>query len=169
MFGGLSTIVALPLFGRLGDKHGNFKIFAFSSIGAVFSIWALTSLPPVAILIAILVTTSYFIVASGRNVPATTMVTAVVKAENRGSFMSMRTSAQQLALAVSSMIAGAIVIQKPDGSLDNYEIVGFIAIGMSVLAVWMGRKLKVLKEETTVVEEIIEADGAVLDEVLITK
>jgi DHA1 family inner membrane transport protein len=93
-----------------------------------------------------LVTTSYFVVASGRNVPATTMVTAVVKAENRGSFMSVRTSAQQLALGSSSLLAGAIVVEGADGVLVNYEIVGYIAIGMSILAVVLARYLKVVKE-----------------------
>ena len=145
-FGGLSTVIALPLFGRLGDKFGNFPILLIASIGAIFSIFAITNLAPVGIWVAVLVTTSYFVVASGRNVPATTMVTAVVKAENRGSFMSVRTSAQQLALGSSSLLAGVIVGKDANGALINYEIVGYIAIGMSILAVVLARYLKVVKE-----------------------
>jgi DHA1 family inner membrane transport protein len=145
-FGGLSTVIALPLFGKLGDRFGNFPILLIASVGAIFSIFAITNLMPVGMWVAILVTTSYFVVASGRNVPATTMVTAVVKAENRGSFMSVRTSAQQLALGSSSLLAGAIVVEGADGVLVNYEIVGYIAIGMSILAVVLARYLKVVKE-----------------------
>ena len=140
------SAIALPLFGRLGDKFGNFPILLIASIGAIFSIFAITNLAPVGIWVAVLVTTSYFVVASGRNVPATTMVTAVVKAENRGSFMSVRTSAQQLALGSSSLLAGVIVGKDANGALINYEIVGYIAIGMSILAVILARYLKVVKE-----------------------
>jgi predicted MFS family arabinose efflux permease len=167
LFGGLSTIVALPLFGRLGDRFGNFNVFALASIGAIFSIWGITNLQPVAMYIAILVTTSYFIVASGRNVPATTMVTAVVKAENRGSFMSLRTSAQQLALALSSLIAGLIVTKDNDGALQDYDLVGYLAIGMSIVAVWMASKLKVVKEDGIDKQQPTIENENILDEELV--
>lgn len=147
LFGGLTTVVALPLFGKLGDLYGNFKIFAYVSIGAIFSIYAITTLPEVSLFLALIASSSYFIVSSGRNVPATTMVTAVVKAEKRGSFMSMRTSVQQLAMGLSSVIAGFIVVEGENGLLINYEIVGYYAIIMSILAVIVGRLLKVVKEE----------------------
>ncbi len=147
LFGGLTTVVALPLFGKLGDSYGNFKIFAYVSIAAVFSIYAITTLPEVSLIVALLASSSYFIVSSGRNVPATTMVTAVVTAEKRGSFMSMRTSVQQLAMGLSSVIAGLIVVEGENGQLINYEIVGYCAIIMSILAVVVGRLLKVVKEE----------------------
>lgn len=147
LFGGLSTIVALPLFGYLGDKYGNFLIFAIISWLGLFSIWGVTNMPPLAMVYAILISTSYFIVASGRNVPATTMVTAVVRAESRGSFMSFRTSAQQLAMGVSAIIAGAIVTEGENGKLENYEWVGYLGIAMSLLAIVIGRYLKVVKDE----------------------
>ena len=155
-FGGLSTVVALPLFGRLADKKGNFNIFLIASIGAVFSIFAVTNMIPMAIWAAILISTSYFVVASGRNVPATTMVTAVVKAENRGSFMSMRTSAQQLALGLASLLSGFIVSEGANGELINYEIAGYFAIGMSIVAVFIARQLKVVREETLSEDESLK-------------
>lgn len=148
LFGGLATVVALPLFGRLSDRYGNMTIFGIVSVAAVFSIYAITHLPPVTMLIAILTSTSYFIVASGRNVPATTMVTGVVNTQNRGSFMSVRTSAQQLALGLSSIIAGLIVTKDADGRLIDYEIAGYLAIAMSLLAIVIGRLLKVINQHS---------------------
>jgi DHA1 family inner membrane transport protein len=82
------------------------------------------------------------VVASGRNVPATTLITSVVKPKNRGSFMSVRTSANELALFLSSFLAGLIIYERPDGSLANYEYVGYIAIVMSILAILFARRLK---------------------------
>lgn len=143
LIGGGLTVVVLPLTGRLADRFGNALTFGLFSILAVISIFAITNLPQVGIPLALIATSSFFIVASGRNVPATTLVTAVVKPENRAGFMSIRSSATELGLALGSAIAGFIVLEEPNGSLGNYEIVGYFAIIMSVIAVWFARKLKV--------------------------
>jgi predicted MFS family arabinose efflux permease len=140
--GGAVTVVCLPLFGRLADRFGHILIFTLASILALFSIFAITNLPPVILPLALLTTASFFLVASGRNVPATTLVTSVVKPENRGSFMSIRASINEAGLALSSFIAGMIVIENPDGSLGHYQYVGYFAIVMSVVAIVLARKLK---------------------------
>jgi len=144
LIGGGLTAVLLPLFGALSDRFGHMTIFTIASGVALLSIAALTNLETDSIAIALMVTSSYFVVASGRSVPATTLVTSVVKPENRGSFMSVRSSANELALFLSSFIAGAIVIKNADGSLGNYHYVGFIAIFMSVIAILLGRQLKTI-------------------------
>ncbi len=133
--GGLLTVVLLPLFGKLSDRYGRMRIFTVASVLALFSIYALTNLDTDSIPIALLVTSSFFVVASGRSVPATTMITSVVRPENRGSFMSIRQSINELALAVSSFVAGLIITEAPDGSLLHYDWVGYFTMGMSVLAV----------------------------------
>ena len=142
-FGGLLTVVLLPLFGKLADKYGNVKVFTFGTIAAILSILLITNLPPVKIAIALCVTSTFFVGASSRNVPATTMVTSVIQPENRGSFMSIRSSFVQLTLGLSSFIAGLIIVENPDGTLGNYNLVGFLAIFMSLLALWIAPKLRV--------------------------
>ena len=69
----------------------------------------------------------------------------MVKPESRGSFMSVRASANEMGLALASLIAGLIVTKNPDGSLEHYPYVGYFAIGMSVLAVWLASRLKLGK------------------------
>ena len=140
--GGSVTVVCMPLFGRLADRYGHAPIFTIASVGAFFSIYAITNLPQVALPVALLIAASFFAVASGRNIPATTLVTSVVKAENRGSFMSIRQSVNEAGLALSSLIAGLIVVERPDGSLGQYHLVGYFAIGMSILAIFLARRLK---------------------------
>ena len=143
--GGLFTAVLLPIFGRLADRFGNAFIFTIASGFALFSIFAITNLPPVSILVALAVTSSYFIVSSGRSVPAVSMVTAVVPPESRGSFMSIRGSINQLALGLASLVAGLIVKEQADHSLINYQYVGYFAIVMSIVAIGLARRLKVAK------------------------
>lgn len=144
LIGGILTVFLLPFFGKLADLYGHVKVFTIASVFALFSIFAITNLPAVSIIIALCATSSFFVVASGRSVPATTLITAVVKPETRGSFMSVRTSANEIALAISSFIAGLIIYERPDGSLGNYQYVGYIAILMSIIAILLARRLKVV-------------------------
>jgi predicted MFS family arabinose efflux permease len=142
--GGLLTVVLLPLFGKLADRYGRRRIFTYASILALFSIFAITNLEEVSIPMALIVTSSFFVVASGRNVPATTMITSVVKPEHRGSFMSIRQSFNELALFLSSSLAGLIIVEDEMGRLVNYEYVGYFAIFMSIVAIFVARRLKAI-------------------------
>jgi predicted MFS family arabinose efflux permease len=142
LIGGLLTVVLLPLFGRLADKYGRMRIFTIASFFALGSIYALTNLDTASITIALIVTSSFFVVASGRNVPATTMITSVVRPENRGGFMSIRQSINEMALFSSTVIAGFIITEGPDGKLEHYEWLGYFTSLMSVLAVWAASRVR---------------------------
>ncbi|MEM6771355.1 MAG: MFS transporter, partial [Bacteroidota bacterium] len=84
------------------------------------------------------------IVASGRNVPATTMITSVVRPENRGGFMSIRQSINELALFLSTVIAGFIITEDADGRLEHYELLGYFTMVMSVVAVYAASRIKAI-------------------------
>lgn len=144
LVGGLLTAVLLPLVGRLSDRYGHARIFTIASIAALGSIFWVTNLQAVSLVFALFATSSFFVVASGRNVPALTMVTSVVKPENRGSFMSVRSSIQEAGLALAALISGLIVVEGADGQLLNYNYAGYIAIIMSILAVLLAWRLKVI-------------------------
>lgn len=143
--GGTLTVFLLPFFGRLADRFGHARVFTLASMGALASIFAITNLNTTSMAIALCATSSFFVVASGRNVPATTMVTSVVRPESRGSFMSVRTSVNQMSMGLASFMAGLIVTANPDGSLSNYQYAGYIAIGMSLLAVVLAWRLKLVE------------------------
>lgn len=141
--GGILSVFVLPLTGRLSDHYGSQRVFAFASLLALLSILTITHLPPVSIAAALLATSSFFVAAGGRTVPAMAMVTAVVSPAKRGGFMSVRASANELGLALASFISGLIVTKNPDGSLGHYPVVGYFAIGMSILAIYLSGKLSI--------------------------
>lgn len=155
--GGLATFFTLPFFGKLADKRGHKSVFIVMGLMAIIPILLITHLPAISIVIALMVTTLFFITSSGRSVPATTMVTSVVKSKNRAGFMSLRSSANELALALSSVIAGAIVIEdEATGTLLHYDYVGYIAVAMTIVSVWVGSKLVAIDfDEPEKLEEIL--------------
>lgn len=144
LIGGILSVFLLPLFGRLADRYGRIRVFTIASIGSLFSIAAITNLPVVPVWVALVATSSFFVVASGRNVPATTLMTAVVRPENRGSFMSIRQSVNEGGLALSSVVAGFVITEGADGRLIHYERVGYLAIGMSIVALLLAQRLRII-------------------------
>jgi len=144
LIGGILSAILLPIYGKLTDRYGAFNVFIFASFIALFSIYAITNLPPVSIPIALVVTSSFFVASSGRTVPSTTMVTSVVRPETRGRFMSVRSSFREVGLLLGSLAAGEMITENSEGVLEGFEVVGYFTIGMSILAVFIARKLKVV-------------------------
>jgi len=140
LIGGLLTVVLLPLFGKLSDRYGTMPVFTTASVFALASIYALTNLDTNSIYIALLTTSSFFVVASGRRVPSTTMVTSVVRPENRGGFMSIRQSVNEMALFGSTLIAGFIITEGPGGRLEHYDWLGYFTIVMSYSGVGSSKR-----------------------------
>ena len=55
-------------------------------------------------------------------------MTAVPEPQDRGAFMSINASVQQIAGGVASAIAGLIVVQTKTGSLQHYNRLGYVVI-----------------------------------------
>lgn len=142
LIGGLLTVVLLPFFGKLADRYGRMRIFVTASVFALGSIYAITNLENDSIVIGLIATSSFFVVASGRNVPATTMITSVVRPENRGGFMSIRQSVNEMALFGSTVIAGFVITEDAAGKLEGYPILGYFTIFMSIMAVLAATRIK---------------------------
>ena len=137
LIGGLFTMFTSPLIGKLADKIGKLRVFSIFVVLCAIPVYFITSMPHVPIWIALIATSAFFIVSGGRFIPAQAMVTATVKPETRGSFMSISSALQQIAAGFASYGAGLIVVKEPSGQLSNYNIVGFIAIGATLLTIFL--------------------------------
>ncbi|ELR69253.1 sugar transport protein [Fulvivirga imtechensis AK7] len=149
LVGGGLTIFSSPMVGRFADKYGRLKIFTIFGVLVMLPILIITNLPPIPLWTALIVTGIFFIMANGRMVPSTTMVTSVIKPENRGSFMSIRSSVQQMSSGLAALVAGMVISETPSTvtedakALLHYEYVGYIAIMFSIVAIIIARQLKV--------------------------
>lgn len=140
--GGICTIVSARFIGRLCDKIGSFKVFRVVAIISIFPIFLLTNLPTgVPLWLALIVTTLFTMFGSGRFIPAMTIVSAVVKPKERGTFMSLENASRQLAAGAASQGAGLIIGSTAAGSLTNYNIVGYITISTSLIAIYIAYKI----------------------------
>jgi len=141
--GGILTIVTGPLIGWITDRYGALKTFFVVVLLSFVPVIFITHMGSTSIPIALIVTSAFFVLGSGRMISPNTMITAAVGPQTRGSFMSVKSALQQLSVAVASLIAGAIVFVNEAGELDHYYYVGYLSIGFCLLAMWLAPKLKV--------------------------
>lgn len=151
LVGGGLTIFSSPMVGRFADRRGKLKTFTIFGILVLLPVLVITHLTPVPLWQALIVTGVFFILSNGRMVPSTTMVTSVIKPENRGSFMSLRSSVQQISSGVAALLAGTMITETPSKvtegakALIGYENVGYVAIFFSIIAIFVAQLLRAEK------------------------
>ncbi len=143
LIGGTCTIISARIIGKLCDKIGSYKVFRFTALISIVPIFLLTNLPPgIAIWMALVSTSLFTMTGSGRFIPAMTLVSAVVKPEDRGTFMSLENASRQMSSGIASQIAGLIIGSTAAGALTNYNVVGYIAIATSVIGIFIAYRIK---------------------------
>lgn len=149
LVGGICTLLFSPWVGRMADKHGRLKIFTIFGSLVIIPIVIITNLTPVPLVVALTITAIFFIFSNGRMVPSTTMETAIIRPEVRGSYMSIRSSVQSLTSGLAAFIAGLIVTEQPSifdakaKALVHYNYVGVIAVFFSLVSLYIARRLTV--------------------------
>ena len=143
LLGGGTVIFTSQIIGRLTDRFGATRIFITFALLSFAGILVFTSLGPTPMWVALVVTTLLFVFVNGRMIPAQTITTSAVGPETRASFMSFKSSLQQLAAALASMVSGFIIVEAADGSLDNYLYAGLLSVAITGVSLWLLPKLKV--------------------------
>jgi predicted MFS family arabinose efflux permease len=141
LVGGVAAFFASNMLGKLSDKHGKLKVFSICIILSLPLVVAITSMPSISFSIVLLFFGLWFIVATGRGVTAQAMVSNVVQAEKRGSFMSFNSSVQQLGTGAASLVAGFIVLEGEGGKILRYSWLGYLSIGVLLICAWLGYKI----------------------------
>jgi predicted MFS family arabinose efflux permease len=140
--GGTCTIIAARLIGKACDRVGSFRVFRFVAAISILPIFIMTNLPPVHIALALSSTSFFMMTGSGRFIPAMTIVSAVVKPQERGTFMSLENAARQLSSGMASQIAGLIIGSGVAGALTNYHVVGYVGMITSLIAIFIAYRIK---------------------------
>jgi predicted MFS family arabinose efflux permease len=140
--GGVLTVFSSQLIGKWADCFGKRKVFTVFVLLCTVPIFLMTNMPKVPIWMALMATASFFVFSGGRFIPAQAMVTETVKPETRGSFMSISSSLQQLCAGIAAYTAGSIVVKQPDGTLLNYNWVGYISIAATLFCLVLVQRIR---------------------------
>lgn len=156
MVTGLSSIIIMPIVGRLSDKFDKFKVFAFGSIWAVIMTAVYTNLTPMPLWVILILNVLLFAGIMSRMIPATSLMTAIPEVQDRGAFMSINSSLQQIAGGIASIVAGLIIVQKDRYSpLEHYPTLGVISIVVILLCIWLVYQVNLIVKHKTVSKQLV--------------
>ena len=143
LVGGLATMFSNPRIGKWADKTSRYRVFNIVAVLSIIPILLLTNLPVVPVWVALLITGAFFVLAGGRMVPSTAIITSVIKPKNRGSFMSLNASVQNMTAGISSIVAG-ILVTIPQGGTHVFGFwkVGILGAAFTLIAIWMMGKIR---------------------------
>ena len=136
MVAGVSSLVIMPIIGKLSDKISKFKLFAFASTWMMIICVLYTNLSVTPFWLVIIFNILMMMGVMSRMVPSSALTSAVPDMEDRGAFMSINSSLQQIAGGIAATVAGMIVVQKTKFSpLENYNIVGYVIVVVAILSI----------------------------------
>lgn len=155
---GVVSMVAGPFIGNLSDVIGKYKVFSLGSGLAIIIILYYTNLGISPFWLVVVLNTILMMGVLSRLISSSALITAIPETSERGAFMSINSSVQQISGGIASVIAGLIVVQTGSGALKHYDTIGYIVVGSIVVTIIMMRSLNkyvLLKTKSQSIEQAI--------------
>ncbi|MEO6669519.1 MAG: MFS transporter [Ferruginibacter sp.] len=166
MVSGVASLVIMPIVGKLSDRLDKFTIFTIASIWMMTMCVIYTNLSVTPFWQVIVFNVLMMMGIMSRMIPSTAMISAVPELSDRGAFMSVNASLQQIAGGIAAAVAGMIVVQETESSpIEHYNIVGYLVVVIGILAIFLvyrvSKMFKKKLQSTHVVQEgdIIVSEG----------
>jgi predicted MFS family arabinose efflux permease len=125
---GIAAFFTGPLVGRAADTFGKVNVFVFGALLSIVMVMIYTHLGPTPLWLAILVNSVLFVGIFSRIIPAQALTSAIPAPANRGAFMAVNASLQQMSGGLASVLAGIIVTELPGGKLDHFDKIGYVVV-----------------------------------------
>jgi predicted MFS family arabinose efflux permease len=140
--GGICTLISARLIGHWSDRAG--KAYAFRRLALLMPLPLLAmtlsaGLPMVGVL---LVSSVLFVVMSGRMIPGMALIGAAADPRRRGSFMTLNSAVQSLAMGLAALVGGQILGRDGNGHLTHYWMAALLGGGASLLSFVLASKLR---------------------------
>lgn len=141
MVTGIFSLLTMPLVGRISDKVDKFRLFTVGSLWTIVWMIVYTTMSVTPLWLVILINLLMFVGIMSRMVPSMAIISAVPEMHDRGAFMSINSSLQQIAGGIAASFAGLIIVQADKNSpLEHYPVLGVVASAVVLLSIWlMGR------------------------------
>lgn len=145
---GLVSIFGGPLLGRVSDAVGKYRTFCFGTTLAGVLVLYYCGLGITPLWIVVVLNAVLFLGLTARMISSSALSSAIPTPSDRGAFMSINSSLQQLSGGVASSAAGLIVVQTPEGPLARYEILGYVVTTTMVMTMILLYKVHVMVKQS---------------------
>ncbi|NMH27807.1 MFS transporter [Flavobacterium silvaticum] len=139
---GISVLFIMPIVGKLSDKINKMTLFTVGSLISVTMILIYTNLSVSPLWEIIVINMVLFMGIMSRIVPSQALNTAIPDMQDRGAYMAVTSSMQQIAGGIAAVIAGYIVYQPTKTSpLENYPTLGIVIASTTLLTIFLMRRV----------------------------
>jgi predicted MFS family arabinose efflux permease len=158
--GGALTLVSSPIIGRLADRFGKLRVYRIITPFSAAIFLLITHLPPVGVVVIVSVYGALMVCNVGRMIAAMALMTSSVEPHLRGGFLSANASVQHVASGLAAYVGGLVISQAPDGKLEHFGTVGWIAAIATLSSIWLAGRIRPLQGPVVSAEEICLAAAA---------
>jgi predicted MFS family arabinose efflux permease len=149
---GALTLFAAPWIGRQADRYGKLLVYRLIAPISALLLLGITYLPPVSVAIAVAMVSLLMVSNAGRMIAAMAMITGSVRPERRGGFMSANSSVQHIASGIGAYVGGLIITQEPNGSMQHFALVGWIAALTTLSTLWLAGRLRLAEDSKPITD-----------------
>ena len=148
MIAGIGTLFIMPAVGKLSDKVDKFRLFAFASLWMMTIVVIYTNLLPIPFWQIVSLNIMMTMGIMGRFIPAGALTTAIPDMRDRGAYMSVSASLQQMAGGIAAAFAGLVVVQKDSHSpLEHYDTLGYVVCAITAVCIFMVYRVDVMVKQ----------------------
>jgi predicted MFS family arabinose efflux permease len=144
---GVCVLVMMPIIGRFSDKINKFKMFAFCTLVAIVVINIYTRYAATPFYLAVATNTLMMLFIMSRMVPSQALISAIPNPADRGAFMSINSSLQQIAGGFGAVLAGFVIVQKDNfAPLQNYDYLAIITSLFMLITIYLVYRIDAIVE-----------------------
>ncbi len=136
LVGGSATFISARLIGHWADKHGKVEVYRWVALLAMLPMLALTHAGVLPLWGWLIISASFFVLTSGRMIPAMAIIASSAQPKLRGTFMSLNATVQSLAMGLATTLAGFLTSLDASGGIIGFPLVGYVAVAANLLAIW---------------------------------
>jgi predicted MFS family arabinose efflux permease len=136
LVGGSATFISARLIGRWADKHGKVEVYRWVALLAMVPILVLTHAGKMPLWNWLIISASFFVLTSGRMIPSMAIIASSAQPMLRGTFMSLNSTVQSLAMGLATTLAGFLITLDDSGRIVGFPLVGYVAVAANLLAMW---------------------------------
>ena len=158
---GIFSIIFGPLIGRLCDKLGKYKVFFVGSIASMVTVCIYNNMGITPLWMVMILSVCLFTGITARIISSSALMTGIPTLQDRGAFMSVNSSIQQIAGGIGSAIAGTIVVQStPESKLEHYNTLGYVAVTAMIVNLLLMYFVNRAANQKPVIPAAPKAEGA---------
>jgi len=144
---GIAVLFIMPAVGKLSDRIDKMKLFAAGSVISIIMVSIYTNLPPSPLWMIIVINMFLFMGIMSRIVPAQAINTSIPDMADRGAYMSITSSMQQIAGGIAAVCAGYIVHQPSKyAPLQHYGTLGIVISCVTLTSIFLMARVNHIAE-----------------------